>query len=328
MYPLLLPAGTTYASTYKGGKWVGPSIKEEWAKGLAASFFGGKYKKSSNIRNFWGREHEDSSFQWLPTEFHVDMNGKATITSEINNLDMVKYPELKSQLELTFSALVPGFEKVWSYANMLPYSLDEYNFYGGLSKYPKRKPISFKNKDLQAVVKIADYTFTPGKEFEGVWHYEGMAHEDIVMTGIFYPRSDAPVTGELEFKRVLTDIEANKISDNTMQDRPNWFDGIINHDFVPIGRTTTDTGKLLVFPNCHAHKAATMKNTSENTVTRRLVVFFVINPNSRIASSRDHPPMPRTVSLETALENRLLLMQERKFAKGELNPRRIDLCEH
>ena len=282
-------------------------------------------------RNFWDRKHEKSGFQWLPTEFHVDKNGKAIITSHINNLDMVKYPELKSILETTFTSLLPGFEKVWSYANMLPYSLDndKIDISDYIDVYPKRNlKTSLRNKDLQAVVKIADYTFSPGKEFEGVWHYEGMAHEDIVMTGIFYPRSDEPVTGELEFKRVFTDVEVSSIFMRVPQDRPNWLNCMIEDGFVPIGKTTTETGKLLVFPNCHAHRAMTMKNNSRNTVTRRLIVFFLINPNARITSSRDQPPMPRTISLQTAQANRLLLMQERKIAKGQLNPREIELCEH
>lgn len=57
-------------------------------------------------------------------------------------------------------------------------------------EYSNKAPVSFKNKDLQVVVKLADYVFLPGSKFNGVWHYEGMAHENIVMTGLFYPHSD------------------------------------------------------------------------------------------------------------------------------------------
>jgi hypothetical protein len=63
-------------------------------------------------RSRWRRQHERSRFQWLPTEIAIDANGSATFTSEINNLDSAKYPELKLALEQVFSSLVPGFEKV------------------------------------------------------------------------------------------------------------------------------------------------------------------------------------------------------------------------
>ena len=51
------------------------------------------------------------------------------------------------------------------------------------------------------VVKIADYVFAPGSSFNGVWHYEGMAHENIVMTGLFYPNSDERLGNSIQQQR-------------------------------------------------------------------------------------------------------------------------------
>ena len=62
--------------------------------------------------NFWNRPHEQSRFQWLPTEVAIDAAGKAKFVSPINNLDTEKYPALTNSLEEVFTALVPGFEKV------------------------------------------------------------------------------------------------------------------------------------------------------------------------------------------------------------------------
>ena len=112
------------------------------------------------------------------------------------------------------------------------------------------------------------------------------------------------------------------------QTRPPWLDSIIQDGFIPLGRTATETGKLMVFPNCHAHRVLEMANNTNETLHRRLVAFFIVDPNDRITSSKDAPPMPRKVSLETALADRLELMQERKQAKQDLNPRVIELCEH
>jgi hypothetical protein len=178
------------------------------------------------------------------------------------------------------------------------------------------------------VPKIADYTFAPGASFSGVWHYEGMAHENIVMTGLFYPDSDDRLGGGLEFKRQFTDVEGGLLLYGVAQSRPRWLDDIISGGFVPLGQTTTETGKLMVFPNCHAHHVLEMVNKTDEVLHRRLLVFFVVDPGQRIASSADFPPLPRKISLETALADRLELMQERKQAKQELNPREIELCEH
>ena len=77
--------------------------------------------------------------------------------------------------------------QVWEYALKVEISEDESDWE---ESYPEIPPVSFKNTTLQAVVKIADYVFAPEASFSGVWHYEGMAHENIVMTGLFYPNSD------------------------------------------------------------------------------------------------------------------------------------------
>ncbi len=132
----------------------------------------------------------------------------------------------------------------------------------------------------------------------------------------------------MEFKRQFTDVDGCKLLYGLPQCRPPWLDDIIASGFVPLGYTTTETGKLMVFPNCHAHRVLEMINNTSETLRRRLVVFFIVDPNHRIPSSRDHPPMPRTIDHETALGDRLELMQERKQAKQALNPREIELCEH
>jgi hypothetical protein len=218
---------------------------------------------------------------------------------------------------------------VWGYAQLAEIAPDDMTLrFGDSRTYRPVSPVSFKNSHLQVVIKIADYVFAPGSTFSGVWHYEGMAHENIVMTGLFYPASDERLEGGLEFKRQFTDVEGERLVYGTGQERPRWIDRIISEGFVPLGYTTTETGKLMVFPNCHAHRVLEMVNNTQETLRRRLIVFFVIDPERRIPSSKDFPPMPRKISLETALADRLELMQERKQAKQDLNPRVIELCEH
>jgi hypothetical protein len=202
------------------------------------------------------------------------------------------------------------------------------------------------------IVKLTEYEFKPHDFFDGVWHYEGMSHENIVMTGLFYPFTDSSLQSQgLEFKRAFTDKEAQEIAGSVPQDRPKWLEKQIENGFVPLGHMTTETSKMIVFPNSHAHRVMRIQpnpesdtstsavtdatlataadvGTETKTIKRRLLAFFVIDPLRRIESSADHPPLPRQISMKEALKNRLDLMKERKYYKESLNPRAIELCEH
>lgn len=295
--------------------------------------------------NYWGRNHEESRFQWLPTEVEVDKAGNAKFVSPINNLDTDKYPALTHALEKVLTALIPGMEKVWQYAQKVSFTAEApYDEVGddddddedddgdddeaAREASAAKKWVRFAGKKLQAIVKIADYEFAPQASFSGVWHYEGMAHENIVMTGLFYPNSDERLGGGLEFKRQFTDEEGKEMLYGFSQERPPWLDQAVRQGFVPLGWTSTETGRLMVFPNCHAHRVLEMINATDEVLRRRLIVFFIVQPGARIPSSRDFPPMPRKISLEQALADRLELMEERRKAKQDLNPREIELCEH
>lgn len=87
-----------------------------------------------------------------------------------------------------------------------------------------------------------------------------------------------------------------------------------------------------------------MNNTPE-TLRRQIVVFFVVNPDVPITSTATVPPQQgspgvqtccdcahgtctATVPRDVALAHRLELMRDRKYYKGSLNIRKIELCEH
>ena len=102
---------------------------------------------------------------------------------------------------------------------------------------------------------------------------------------------------------------------------------------MPLGRLKTPAGRAIVFPNSHVHKVTKMMNTSIGTSAtkqfRRIVVFFLVNPEKEIYSTR-HVPVPQQglMSRQQALEHRLQLMHERKHHKQDWNVREIELCEH
>ena len=137
------------------------------------------------------------------------------------------------------------------------------------------------------------------------------------------------VGGDLRFKRAFTVNERSKVLFGVPQTRPIVFNVFASEGFLPLGYFPTEQDYLLVFPNCHIHKIAKMINTSQSEkASRRIVVFFVINPEKKIISTREVPRQQNVISLSAAKNYRLELMAERKYDKELLNVRDIELCEH
>jgi len=134
--------------------------------------------------------------------------------------------------------------------------------------------------------------------------------------------------GELRFKRALCK-KGLKFESATSNDRPRIFNSFVDEELVPLGKFETEEGYLLVFPNCHIHKIAKLVNTAASkTASRKIIVFFVVNPEKRTISTKEIAPQQGLFSLCGAKAYRLELMAERKYEKGKLNVREVELCEH
>jgi hypothetical protein len=213
--------------------------------------------------------------------------------------------------------------------------------------------IPFRGQKLQVITKIVDYELKPGQSYEGVWHVEGMSHEEIVLTALYILDRDDDIDGGLiEFKRAYLKDEAEYVFSNVNQTRPPALEALIDEGLVPLGKVETSKGRLIVFPNSHVHRVGGMINTTlpattideddtkeslrhikkANMSRRRIVVFFLVNPMCRIVSTREVAPQQRDAGgrmpHEEALQHRLELMKERKFTKQDWNVREIELCEH
>ncbi len=97
-------------------------------------------------------------FQWLPSEFQVDENGKVTIQSYINNLHPYRFRNLYKSIANIFEQFVPQFENC-------------------LSK-TQGTTISLRGKTLQVIVKISENVLTPQKPF----YDSGMMHTVLFLT--------------------------------------------------------------------------------------------------------------------------------------------------
>ena len=115
---------------------------------------------------------------------------------------------------------------------------------------------------------------------------------------------------------------------------------------LPLGQVSTPVNRLVVFPNSHVHKVTQLKNITEERKDfmgktkkakmkkskRRIIVFFLINPEKRLISTREvaiqQDIYGGNITRDDALRHRLELMRERKFTKQDWNVREIELCEH
>ena len=135
--------------------------------------------------------------------------------------------------------------------------------------------------------------------------------------------------GDLRFKRAFCLDERAQFFWQVPQDRPTVVDEFAAEGYIPLGRFPTEEGYIMVFPNCHIHKIAKFVNESiTESASRRIVVFFVVNPEKKIISTREVAPQQGKISLSDAKKYRLELMAERKYDKEKLNVRDLELCEH
>ncbi|KAJ1723673.1 hypothetical protein LPJ53_002005 [Coemansia erecta] len=187
----------------------------------------------------------ENKFCWLPSEFDVAEDGKATIKSYINNLHPVKHAAFYPTIANIFSRFVPLLEQVLTdIVHQRPeYRIDRADYIAYEKLYPgnngsatyedyeawqrsyqdvESKPLPFVTPDrptiphslrgrrLQAIVKMSNIILTPeSPEYEGgTWHVEALENERIIATGIYYYDVDNITESNLAFRE---SIDSNTI---------------------------------------------------------------------------------------------------------------------
>jgi len=278
--------------------------------------------KSDDKVDFWQRPYENSKYQWLPSEFFINKDGKCKIQTYINNLPGLG-SEIYQKIESLFDTVLPEFEKMWQYINNRElYNNRDDIFYH--KKDTKIKNISLRNRNIQVITKIVRIEFNSKDSLNGSWHVEGMSHENIVATASCTLDQMEDFNATLYFKRRYMLNEAGQLVLNTPQDLPNGLKDLLEEGVIPLGKVPIKTGSLIVFPNSHIHKVD-MSAESEGQ-TRTIVVFWLINPDNRITSTKDIEQ--QTYDITEAHKHRLDLMKERTLYKSSFNVRELNLCEH
>lgn len=331
VHPSLFPYARNESPVTQSGKEIVAKIEEN-AKSLLP-----------RAVDRWGRKFELSKYQWLPTVFHVDDNGKVTINGYINNLDQDKHGQLYTGLGELFEIFLPRFEKVHAYANAIKILPDEEDGETddicdiAMEYNPDEDEAKLRNMDLRVITKIVDYELQNASDFiDGVFHVEGMSSDHIMLTGIYIlDRDDDFEGGKLEFRRTFLDYEGSDIFMGITQSRHWMSERIVEEMIRPLGELETPKDRLIVFPNSHIHKLSKMsrKMKAHHTAAaarRRVIVFWVVDPKQNVVTTCDVPKQQGgTMTLDKAKEHRLSLMEERKRHKGRLNGlRKVSLCEH
>eukprot|EP00980_Cylindrotheca_fusiformis_P019376 scaffold6651_cov99-Cylindrotheca_fusiformis.AAC.5 len=336
-----------HPAIYSYVKGVSPLLKSEEEIRSLPSAIGTPIEKRSPGLDYWGRPYEASpKYQWLPTYFDIGIDGNCTVCDYINNIvPRDEQEELYASLGQLFSQALPLIESVYGYCRVVKEhhlrSVEEDEDYDNWTEQEiVEVPVSLRGKQVQVVTKIVDYELSPGQTYEGVWHVEGMSHEEIVATAIYFIDRDEEIEGgNILFKRAFHKREAKHIYFRVDQSRPDMLQSIIDDGLHPLGQVETISGRLLVFPNSHVHKVTKLENVlpaadGDGTTKkkRRIIVFFLINPEQRIVSTREVPVQQEhaggSMTWAEACEHRLELMKERKYTKQDWNVREIELCEH
>jgi hypothetical protein len=190
----------------------------------------------------------DSIYQWLPAEFDVSPEGEVEIVSYINNLDSVRHGVLYETIAHAFRLFLPLFAQVLG---------------GGDSRVYGRR--------LQVIVKAANYLVAPNARYEGSWHVEGMKHERIVASGIYY-YSTTPNLPD-------TCLAFRDQRHNSMADRERSYNTSFN---INLGKVDTPAGRCLAFTNSFQHRVKGVENkSSSETGVRKILCFFLIDPDNR-----------------------------------------------
>jgi len=200
---------------------------------------------------------ESTPYQWLPAEFKIADGRLVSIDSYINNLDQQKYPLLYEDIASIFKLILPLF--------------------GQLND---RKVVDLsRRKNLQVIVKAANYIIEPGTAYNGTWHVEGTPIEHIVASAIYYYHVDPCVTDNYLLFRGIRSEHAERAM--AAQSLP--FN-------VNMGRIQTPEDRVIVFSNEVQHKIRVRNTSKTDQGLRKILCFFVVDPSQPIVSSARVPP--------------------------------------
>ena len=176
------------------------------------------------------------------------------------------------------------------------------------SNGPGRVEYSLKGRKVQVIVKLANIVLTPENPSYpgGEWHVEGMANENIVATGLYYYACENITESRLDF-RVTVGKESPTFYMPYQQDdyRGYMVAYGIGHEHAlnqNVGHIVAEEDKCVAFPNIYQHHVDAFELADKTKPGhRKILCFFLVNPETEILSTSEVPPQQEDWSME-ALE--------------------------
>ena len=248
----------------------------------------------------------EEPFRWTATDFILEEDkinnrkAKASICSQISNIDPMQNKELHVAVENVFNAALPLLSKLRRPALLLP-------------------------GKVQTVIKAQRIYLKPGEEYAGVWHHDGKNEEIVAVILYYYRISDKLEGGDLEFMDKRSQIFwlhgdcdpdsfSNEDAKKYVQDNA--------YCKVPI-----QNGTLVVFSNYQfIHRVLQMHYPSTEKgdptapggfASRDFLAFFVVDQRSPLMSTTLYQELKSSkIKIEEANEIRKKLFIEQIQPSG------------
>ena len=176
------------------------------------------------------------------------------------------------------------------------------------AKIPAVPPYPLTGRTLQVIVKLANIVLTPDNPAYpgGSWHVEGMANERIVATGLYYYACENITESRLAFRSAVgagEDAPRGPFGHYQQGDSRGWrvAYGFGRADAMsqPLGHVCAEAGKCVAFPNVYQHRVEPFRLADPSKPgVRKILCFFLVDPETRILSTTDVPPQQREWALE------------------------------
>ncbi|GLE06011.1 hypothetical protein PINS_up015222 [Pythium insidiosum] len=245
-------------------------------------------------------------YQWIPTDFRVDADGRVKISSYINNLHPVHHRELYDAIENIFERFVPLFDRVLSSLAkptdpeplLFPDARDDITLVPLFPELPPRLTLedeaevsyTIKGTIVQVITKISAIYLTPENPRYpgGSWHLQGSENERVVATGLYFFDSDNVTDSTLSL-RVLAqppDLDEDDLLGGVVLYGKHLVSFMQKLDTI-----TAIEGRCLVLPSMFELKVDPVELVDRSRYgVRKLLTFLVVDPSQQIASTSVIPP--------------------------------------
>ncbi|VBB88921.1 Conserved hypothetical protein [Yarrowia lipolytica] len=258
-------------------------------------------------------------YQWIPTPFKIDENGKVSVQSYINNLHPIWHKDLYPLIGQIFEDCVPALEHTlgaflsgqlrrinpMSHSNGY-YSDEEPNFEDengewddtlweewnenrvpAINNPPEEvvqmtKEFEAKGKTLNVITKLANIHLTPENPSYpgGTWHVEGTINENIIATVLYYYDVENISESRLAFRTAISDPEYEQSDERGVR----MVFGIEDEQkmVMELGNVEAKEDRVVVFPNIYQHQVQPFELADKTKPGhRKIVCFFICDPHDK-----------------------------------------------